>query len=137
MKYSALNISVLEYSAYDIVLQEIFCNGIFYFPQELLAFQWLQYPPYRWTFLHCDIICISGMEYSAYDIALQEIFCDGIFSFPRELLAFQWLQYPPYRWTFLQCKAFPLSPRLLSQQTTPTINKQLQPKINKQLFTAT
>ena len=129
-----------EYSALDISLLEIFSKvlqwNIFYSTEtssngcnishtvghvwNVISFGFLEWNILRWTFLYWNIL----------DIALHEIFCDGIFSFPRELLAFQWLQYPPYRWTFLQCKAFPLSPRLLSQQTTPTINKQLQPKIN-------
>ena len=41
-----------------------FCAGIFNveifsFPREILAFQWLQYPPYRWTFLRCKPFPLS------------------------------------------------------------------------------
>ena len=37
----------------------IFNVEIFSFPREILAFQWLQYPPYRWTFLRCKPFPLS------------------------------------------------------------------------------
>ena len=65
MEYSALYIYVLKDSALDIFAME-------YFLFHRNFFQWLQYLPYRWTCLKCDIICISGMEYSALDISVLE-----------------------------------------------------------------
>ena len=53
-----------EHFCAEIFSDGHFCAGIFNveifsFPREILAFQWLQYPPYRWTFLRCKPFPLS------------------------------------------------------------------------------